>query len=1307
MNVSSMATQQVPVPISASCEASSAKLPENITNISSESAVASTATPVTQQQAGTRMLPLLYIQGPGMRVATTSAATVPVSTTSTGTQVMSSAIKPQFVTTNTQFIPTLAPKLAMAPVVAPSNITPASVVTTTTCTSKLVPTTLDQQQPQQSQQQQQQQQAQPHFVIQAPRTPAGSTATIVPVSVGGAGMGKHTFAYLGTIIKPGMGVGKPGESPQLVLPTAGLVPATNQKLLLAPVPVLPQLAPAPPPIGNTSNPTPSQQPKVASLLVPMTIPATVGGGKSGMINLKISNGQIHTEGKGSVTVLREAKSLTGSVGQLPPLQPIAKYPSTKTTNIKPNGLLLPDSTTLTPLKDAATSPPVIKKLTIDDESNMKKNSAININNNNNNNNSDDKKKLNQDLNRCLKETVDAIFSPNSPLMKDNDRDKINSADDEVTLIKVNPLKEESTTKAENKELPEDDVKIEIVKQDVVKTEQTEGNAEDFDPMKVLEWKDGIGTLPGSNLKFRLNEFGMMEVVDDEDYENLLSSKKSEGDVKDESNVPVNITELDDDGGGKKEEEEDEEEIIDNQTDSMVETKSEVPVKSSGTADDIYCCEGCGCYGLASEFVSSRFCSHTCATSFASKKAAQTKKERDLLQLRLRRRKKRLLHLMQQQLQNQQQQQHNLQQQQQQVDGGKMRTSVISSASVQSTSSASSSSLLAPSTKTPTLSEEENMSNDGTQDASKPRLPWQTGKSGFSWTKYLEHCKAKAAPVKLFKDPFPYSKNGFKVGMKMEGIDPEHPSYYCVLTVVDVQGYRIRLHFDGYSDNYDFWVNADSMDIFPAGWCEKNNHRLHPPRGYTHANFNWSTYLKQCRAQAAPRNLFANKTGSSICPNGFRLGMKLEAVDRKNSSLVCVATVAELMDNRILVHFDSWDDIYDYWADPTSPYIHHVGWCDEHGHTLTPPNNFSKSGKPFSWECYLKETKSVAAPARAFKQRPISGFRRGMKLECVDKRVPMLIRVATVDDVSEHQIRIKFDGWPDQYSYWIDDDSPDIHPMGWCQKTGHPLEPPLTPEELVETPECPTPGCRGLGHAKGAKNVSHHTAINCPYSSQNLNKEGLIPDRILSKGDLVDNKEEIIPKERSKPAEGKNPVGRPPKWRRLEMTEDSKAVSQDPDWKLYDEDSSERRRKKRLLSQEEQATTVAKSPLTSTAVPANVEMDPLRQELRQSVMNPGYEVKPDNLSQHVWAKHSRYLNQYVQAFKNGNPNSWTVEQVANFVWSIPDCGHVAHHFREQQIDGEALLMMAQNDLVQHMEMKLGPAIKLYNSIVLLRQRIRRS
>lgn len=98
---------------------------------------------------------------------------------------------------------------------------------------------------------------------------------------------------------------------------------------------------------------------------------------------------------------------------------------------------------------------------------------------------------------------------------------------------------------------------------------------------------------------------------------------------------------------------------------------------------------------------------------------------------------------------------------------------------------------------------------------------------------------------------------------------------------------------------------------------------------------------------------------------------------------------------------------------------------------------------FTWDTYLQMTKSTPAPARAFKQRPGNGFKRGMRLECVDKRVPQLIRVATVDDVRDHQIRIKFDGWPDKYSYWVDDDSTDIHPIGWCQKTQHPLEPPLS------------------------------------------------------------------------------------------------------------------------------------------------------------------------------------------------------------------------------------------------------------------------
>jgi len=72
-------------------------------------------------------------------------------------------------------------------------------------------------------------------------------------------------------------------------------------------------------------------------------------------------------------------------------------------------------------------------------------------------------------------------------------------------------------------------------------------------------------------------------------------------------------------------------------------------------------------------------------------------------------------------------------------------------------------------------------------------------------------------------------------------------------------------------------------------------------------------------------------------------MKLEAVDKKNNTeTTCVATVIDVLGDRVLIHFDGWDIIYDYWSDPSSPFLHPVGWCQENGKPLSPPN-----GKPLS------------------------------------------------------------------------------------------------------------------------------------------------------------------------------------------------------------------------------------------------------------------------------------------------------------------------------------------------------------------------
>ena len=45
--------------------------------------------------------------------------------------------------------------------------------------------------------------------------------------------------------------------------------------------------------------------------------------------------------------------------------------------------------------------------------------------------------------------------------------------------------------------------------------------------------------------------------------------------------------------------------------------------------------------------------------------------------------------------------------------------------------------------------------------------------------------------------------------------------------------------------------------------------------------------------------------------------------------------------------------------------------------------------------------------------------------------------------------------------------------------------------------CPTPGCRGVGNAKGYEFPSHDRQIDCPYTPQNLNIDSMKADRLRS------------------------------------------------------------------------------------------------------------------------------------------------------------------------------------------------------------------
>ena len=132
-------------------------------------------------------------------------------------------------------------------------------------------------------------------------------------------------------------------------------------------------------------------------------------------------------------------------------------------------------------------------------------------------------------------------------------------------------------------------------------------------------------------------------------------------------------------------------------------------------------------------------------------------------------------------------------------------------------------------------------------------------------------------------------------------------------------------------------------------------------------------------------------------------MKLEAADQADPTVVCVATVANVLEGRVLVHFDGWETDYDYWVRPSdSTHIRPVGWCQEHGVPLVPPRGM----EGFHWPSYLSACRARPVPASAFAlAREVSLFRRGSKLEAVDRRNPGLIRVATVADTVGRQIKV--------------------------------------------------------------------------------------------------------------------------------------------------------------------------------------------------------------------------------------------------------------------------------------------------------------
>ncbi|XP_060101355.1 lethal(3)malignant brain tumor-like protein 2 isoform X1 [Heteronotia binoei] len=358
--------------------------------------------------------------------------------------------------------------------------------------------------------------------------------------------------------------------------------------------------------------------------------------------------------------------------------------------------------------------------------------------------------------------------------------------------------------------------------------------------------------------------------------------------------------------------------------------------------------------------------------------------------------------------------------------------------------------------------------------SKILVPPQTIRSKYTnWRDYLmkKLVGARTIPADFHIKMTENMKYAFRQGMRVEVVDKTRISRTRMAVVDTVIGGRLRLLYeDGDSDD-DFWCHMWSPLIHPVGWSRRVGHSIKKPEKCNNMA-NHPTFRK-IYCDAVP---YLFKKVRAVYPEGgwFEEGMKLEAIDPLNLGNICVATIRKvLLDGYLMIGIDGTasEDGSDWFCYHASLHsIFPAGFCKKNNIELTPPKGYD--AKTFGWTSYLEKTKSKAAPTRLFSMDcPNHGFKVGTKLEAVDLMEPRLICVATVKRVIHRLLRIHFDGWDNEYDQWMDCESPDIYPVGWCELIGYQLQPPVVPEPVSPVPVKEVPKKKRKPYGKKRKKMT--------------------------------------------------------------------------------------------------------------------------------------------------------------------------------------------------------------------------------------------
>ncbi|XP_075826459.1 scm-like with four MBT domains protein 2 isoform X2 [Microtus pennsylvanicus] len=211
-----------------------------------------------------------------------------------------------------------------------------------------------------------------------------------------------------------------------------------------------------------------------------------------------------------------------------------------------------------------------------------------------------------------------------------------------------------------------------------------------------------------------------------------------------------------------------------------------------------------------------------------------------------------------------------------------------------------------------------------------------------WKCALEKSLVLAAesplPMEVFKDHADLRSHFFTVGMKLETVNMSEPFHICPASVTKVfNNHFFQVTIDDLRpepNKLSMLCHADSLGILPVQWCLKNGVNLTPPKGYSGQDFDWADYHKQHGAEEAPPFCFRNAAFN----RGFTKNMKLEAVNPRNPGELCVASVVSVKGRLLWLHLEGLQTpIPEVIVDMDSMDIFPVGWCEANFYPLTTPH----------------------------------------------------------------------------------------------------------------------------------------------------------------------------------------------------------------------------------------------------------------------------------------------------------------------------------------------------------------------------------